>query len=379
MREPRAVAAVTRPVVVHVVEAALTGCGRHVVDLVTGVHGVEHHVVVPLPGARARTDPAVVDRLRRAGAVIHGIPMRRSITSPRNVAAVWRVRRLLRRVRADVVHGHSSIGGVVARVAGAASRVTTVYTPNGIAEGRVARLVEQALARATDDWIAVSESERARAHALGLAPRGTIAVVPNGVPPAPLAHADLRMHLGLESHTPTVGTIGRLISQKAPQDVVALFDAVAARNGAAHFVVVGEGPLEREVDARIARSAAASRIHRIPYLAGADRYVGSLDVFVLLSRFEGLPYSALEAMRAGCAVVLTDVVGNTDVVQPGRTGLLVPPGDVGAAAEAVTTLLDDPAQRARLGRAAAADVAARFDLARQLDFHRALYRRAARR
>jgi glycosyltransferase involved in cell wall biosynthesis len=86
-------------------------------------------------------------------------------------------------------------------------------------------------------------------------------------------------------------------------------------------------------------------------------------VFLLTSRFEGAPYTPLEAMRAGIPVVLTDVVGSRDAVESGVSGVLVPAGDVPALAHAVAELLSDPTRARSLGDAGRARVRESFDVA----------------
>jgi len=114
-------------------------------------------------------------------------------------------------------------------------------------------------------------------------------------------------------------------------------------------------------------------LHLIPEVPDAATTLGQLDVFVLASRFEGGPYAPLEAMRAGTPVVLTDVVGNRDVVEPGRSGFLVDEHDAVALADTVLDLLLDPELRGAIGRAGAERVRADFDVAKAGSALRAVY------
>src|SRR5207253_2530716 len=101
------------------------------------------------------------------------------------------------------------------------------------------------------------------------------------------------------------------------------------------------GPRQRQLDREVGWTGLGSRFHQIAFLANVSASLGQLDVFVLASRFEGGPYAPLEAMRAGTPVVLSDVVGNRDVVEHRRSGLLVPPADAEALATAIAELLSD--------------------------------------
>jgi glycosyltransferase involved in cell wall biosynthesis len=362
-----------RPRVLHVLEALEGGTARHVVDLVRHATDTDHEVVIPPRRVGGVTDEAAEGHLREAGAAVHHLGMRRTPWSPANAGALVRLRALVRRVQPDVVHGHSSIGGLLARLAAVGSGTPRVYTPNGVTEVRVGRWVERSVARLTDRVVAVSDSEAAAVVALGLAPAGQVVTIPNGIDLAPAPRIDLRQRLGLGPETPLVGSIARLVPQKAPLDLVAAAAAIRDAVPEARFVLVGDGALAGEVDAAVHTAGLDGAFHRISVLPGAAGALADLDVFLLTSRFEGGPYSPLEAMREGTAVVLTDVVGSRDAVEDGTTGLLVPPGQPGRAAAAVVGLLQDPARRDRLVTSARQRLAQRFDVRAMGAAHDALY------
>lgn len=352
-----------RPHVLHVLEALEGGTARHLVDVVTHATGTDHTVAVPPRRIGGATDETALPLLRAAGADVRLVEMHRTPWSPANGLALARLHRLIRHLRPDVVHGHSSIGGLLARVAAIGTGVPTVYTPNGITPVRAGVAVERMLRRTTDVLVAVSASEAELALRLGIIGRREIVVIPNGIevdPPA--SPLDLRAHLGVPPGAALIGTIARLVPQKAPEDFVAACEIIRQAAPEARFVLIGSGELEAEVESAVDRAGLRDRFVRIPALPGAAGVLGQLDVFALSSRFEGGPYSPLEAMRAATAVVLTAVVGSRDTVEDGVSGIVVPPGDPRALAEAVVALLRDPDLRRRMGRAGRARVAARFDV-----------------
>jgi hypothetical protein len=144
--------------VLHVLEAVEGGTIRHL-TYVAGYVNAEHHVVVPPERIGGLTDTTAFAAMESAGATLHFVPMRRSPTHPSNTAAILRLRRLIARNRPDVVHGHSSIGGALARVAATGSGAGRVYTPNGLLPSRGAMTLERTLGRVTDVLIASSRSE----------------------------------------------------------------------------------------------------------------------------------------------------------------------------------------------------------------------------
>jgi glycosyltransferase involved in cell wall biosynthesis len=354
--------------VLHVVEAIEGGLSRHVAQVVRHVPG-EHHVALPAERVGGFTDSTAVTTMTAAGAHLHVTPMRRSPTNFRNTIALARIRRLIRSLRPDVVHGHSSIGGAAARLAAAGTGTPRVYTPNGLLSSPAAFSIERRLGRLTEALVAVSETEAEIAARRGLARPERIVVIPNGIeledPGPPVL--DLRARLGIDGSTPLVGTIARLAPQKAPEVFVRACARVAVEVPEARFVLVGEGPLARLVAAELVAARLDGRMLHLRGVHGAATLLRQLDVFVLASRYEGGPYAPLEAMRAGTPVVVTDVTGSRDTVEHERSGLVVPPDDPVALAAAVTRLLADPPLRRRLAEAGRARLADHFDVRRMAE------------
>ena len=309
------------------------------------------------------------------GAQIDHIQMRRKIADPRNVWSVVQLRRLIRRINPSLVHAHSSIAGALVRLANLPPIVPVIYTPNGLTTERLGRSAERMLGGLATRVVAVSDSEAARARDWGVVSPDRLVVIPNGIdveppPPGP----DIRAALEIPRGTPLIGTMMRLVPQKAPEEFVRVAGAVAKRRPDARFLLIGMGPLQDLVDAEVSRQEVGSRFHQLPHLESASSVLDQLDIFVLPSRFEGGPYAPLEAMRAGTPVVLSDVIGNTDVVEHGVSGMLVGFGQTEEMADAVITLLDDPSRRKSMADAARARLYAKFDARRMGAAVEKLYR-----
>lgn len=348
--------------VLHVIEATGHGTGRHLLDLVRHVPA-DHHVVLPRqPTLRGERDPQATARaLAQLGGTVHRVPMRRQPLHPDLGRAIVGIRRLIARLRPDVVHGHATVGGTVARLA-AARRAPVVYTPNGLHPSRAVRLVERSLAPLTAAIVAVSTSERDLLLAAGAARSDQVVVIPNGIEPQAPAPSgrNLRDERGVPPAVSIVGFVGRLAPQKAPDVLVT---ATRLLPDDVHVVVVGDGPRAEAVAAQVHRADLSSRVHLLGHVEDAAALLPQFDVLVLPSRWEGAPYVPLEAFRAGVPVIATDVVGTVDVVTHEVTGLLVPRDDPVALAAAVRRVLDDDLLAAGLVRAAAEELTERFDVA----------------
>jgi glycosyltransferase involved in cell wall biosynthesis len=349
--------------VLHVVEAIEGGLARHVAQIVRHVPA-EHHVALPRQRVGGFTDGEAVATMAAAGGNLHVTPMRRSPANVRNASAVARVRHLIRTVHPDAVHGHSAVGGALARLSAIGTEARRVYTPNGLLRSRRAIAIERGLGRITDAFVAVSETEGEVAARLGVAAPERISVIPNGIelddPGPPVV--DLRARLCIDHATPLVGTIARLAPQKAPEVFIRACAQIGAAMPDARFVLIGEGPLARLVEAEIAASGLDGRLLRLGGVHGAATVLPQLDVFVLASRYEGGPYAPLEAMRAGTPVVLTEVTGSRDTIEHGRSGLFAPCDDPPALAAQVIRLLGDPALRRRLAEGGRNRLVQSFDV-----------------
>src|SRR6516225_6566313 len=292
----------------------------------------------------------------------------------RDLAAVLRLRRLLRAWAPDVVHAHGlRAGAFAALAAGPGALVVTVHNaPPAAAPARVVHAaLERLTARRADAVTWVSGDLGARMRRAGAHDAGR-AVVAAPAFPAPSAGqvAAARASFG-DGGRPAVFAAGRLTAQKG-FDV--LIDAAArwqSRRPAPVLAIAGEGPLAGELGARAGAAGVSVRFlgrrEDIPALMAAD-------VVVVPSRWEGQPLVVQEALRAGRPMVASRVGGI-----PGLTGedgaLLVPPGDAAALASAVFTVLDDRAAAARLEAAATERARALPDAGDAVDSAVALYAR----
>ncbi|MBI4560759.1 MAG: glycosyltransferase, partial [Candidatus Rokubacteria bacterium] len=132
------------------------------------------------------------------------------------------------------------------------------------------------------------------------------------------------------------------------------------------FLVVGDGELRSRLEAQVRALGLDSRVHFLGWRSDLPRVYADLDLVLLTSANEGLPVSVIEAMAAARPVVATRVGGVPDLVEDGVAGLLVPPGNPGALAEAIVTLLADPERRRDMGEAGRKRVHPAFSASRLL-------------
>jgi glycosyltransferase involved in cell wall biosynthesis len=181
-----------------------------------------------------------------------------------------------------------------------------------------------------------------------------------------------RSTLGLSDQTPLLLWVGRLDPAKG-LDVLVEAAAILNRTDAVNLAIVGDGAYRKELTGLIARHQLSERVRLLGTRSDVAGLLKAADVFVFPSRTEGLPNALLEAMAAALPVVTTAAPGCRDLIETGRTGLVVPVDDAAALASAVQRILKDPPFGIRLGRSAAEHVARNLTRRQCFDSYRALY------
>jgi glycosyltransferase involved in cell wall biosynthesis len=313
------------------------------------------------------------------------VDMCRAIRPIRDLRSFIRLYGLFKMDRPDLVHTHSSKAGFLGRLAARAAGVpAVVHTPHVFAFEQTSNdllkrallLVERIAALWADRLICVSQAERRTAVAAGVAPASKVITISNAIKlpslPRPEDRELARKELRIPNQALVVGTVAHFRKQKGLEDFIEAASGVQKDHPSAVFVLIGAG--DRSAIERLAAARGLSSSIRI--LAARPplwSYYSAMDVFVLSSRWEGLPYALLEAMASARAVVTTAVGGCTEVVSHGKTGLLTPPGDVRSMAQAISFLLQNESLRSSLGVAARASIASEYRIESRIKELEAIY------
>lgn len=343
--------------------ASTTGGGeRHVADLVSRLldHGVEVTLVAPPEGDLAELALAY-------GIPFHGIDLSAGLRPGRMTA----LRRAIVSSAPDVVHAHGSRAAFFTRLADPMAEQRVVYTFHGIhidkagSSARQTALLkaERRLVEKTARFITVSASDEESGAELGILDPARTDVVHNGIDPISLPEPGaFRREFGLSAETPLVLHVGRFDTPKNHRTLLDAWLRVADERPDARLVLIGSGPLEGAIrERRRALHLEESVIIAAPRPDITPAYADA-DMFVLPSLWEGFPYVILEAMSAGLPIVATEVNGIPEAIESGRTGLLVPPSNHYALADALVGLLGDSGRCRELGAAARQVVTSRFTL-----------------
>jgi glycosyltransferase involved in cell wall biosynthesis len=336
------------------------------VHRIRGIGGSERHLLTLLPALADRgVEVSFVGLDDPAGSPE---PFYRELTvpserlrAPRDLDPVlaWRLARTLRRTRADIVHTHLVHADVYGAVAPGAKLVSSKHNQDPFRAGSF-RHVERALGRRAAKVIAISEAvRRFCVEDVGL-PGDKVVVVPYGLDELPGAWGE---NPPLELGRPLLLSVSRLEPQKGLDTAVR---ALAELPGAT-LLVLGEGPDRGELESLASSLGVRDRLVLPGRVGNVAELYGRADMLVHPARWEGFGLALLEAMLAARPVVAARAGSAPELVEDGRTGVLVPVDDVDALVSAVSGLLADPPRAALLGRAGLERARREFSVARMAE------------
>lgn len=294
---------------------------------------------------------------------------------------IYALAKLMRERKIDIVHASSYHPSFYARIAGLLAGVPVLISHEHVVftHKRWQRvLLNKLLAPFTDCFLPVGRAVARQVIDWYGYPEAKVEVIHNGVDTLrfspPTSREDAKRKLGLDPHRLVVGMICRLDSEKGHRY---FFDAVKELRGRfdVQWLVVGMGRGE----AQVRQEAKDHGVDDVVQFLGMRRDVPDLlaafDCYVLPTLQEGFPNSVLEAMSAGCSIVVSDFPGNLEVVSDGVNGLVAPMGDSATLMHHIETLLTDSGLRTRLGTEARRHIEENFSIRRNVDKTAVLYER----
>lgn len=300
-----------------------------------------------------------------------------------DIRAIPRLRRVFRAWCPDVVHLHLARSGILGRLASVRMPHRLVYTEHNI-WSRYPRLIRHANASTfhlNHGVAAVSKAVRDQILAGLRWPPDTsrVAVIGNAVDvdqieKSALTRSDSRHRMGVPDDALVVGNIANLFARKGQEFLIMAAAEICRRDNRVRFVVIGEGDEREALERQIHRLGLEEHVLLLGAVRDAYRLLRGFDVFVLSSRFEGMPVALLEAMALGIPAVATSVGGIPEVIIQGETGIVVPPEDVSSLEAALTRFLSDAEFRRSAGEAARRRVAERYSMPAFVQAYDALYR-----
>jgi glycosyltransferase involved in cell wall biosynthesis len=348
------------------------GAERVVAEVATALQasGVETVVFVPRDG-----EGWLERQLEGSGVTVDYC----HIDRPLSPASARALAGAFRRHRIDVVHSHEFSMGVYGAWASWLAGIPHVVTMHGgryYAERLRRRLALRAAVAVSADTIAVSTTCARDISRELVIRQSRIKMIPNGVRFVPPQRVTLRHELGLRTGDRLIVALGNLYPVKGHDHLIEALALIADRHPTVHVAIGGRGDLADRLMDRARAHGLQARVHLLGLRADVAAVLAAADIFALPSLSEAMPLALLEAMFAGRPIVASDVGDVRIVLDEGRAGVLVPPGDDAALATALDRLLADAVEAHALGERAGRRARAEYDLSRMVDRYVDVYRSA---
>ena len=278
----------------------------------------------------------------------------------------------LRQLHSTVVHTHQISAlfytGPAARAAGIPLIVHTEHGKQDYAGRWRRRWLGRLAGRYARRFFCLSEDMATEIVRQRIVPRPKVRVIPNGIDIARfqtrLDPDQTRQALGIPEGARVIGTVGRLMEVKRQDLLIHSFAKIRLHEPEAHLLLVGDGPRKEELSQLAYNLGLKDCVHFAGYQAQPEKVYQLMDVFALTSRSEGMPQALIEASAAGVPVVASRVGGIPEIVEDGRTAMLVPYGNEAALTQAIAYLLTNGEVAKRMGQAARERVEKLFHIRR---------------
>lgn len=352
--------------VVHIITRMILG-GAQENTLLTcrGLHENPDYDVTLVTGPALGPEGELLSEAEGLGIKVILVPeLRRAIDPRRDWAAVRTLRRILRDIRPQIVHTHSSKAGILGRYAAHAERVpVVVHTIHGLPfhpyekgwRNALYTWLERKAARWSHRIVCVADAMTEQAVAAGVADRSKFVTVYSGMEVETFLDCDwqrraMRSRLGIRDDEFVIGKVARLFELKGYEYVIEAAKRIRDAHPNVRFLFVGDGILRERLEAQARRLGVRDWILFAGLVPASQvpTYLSAMDALVHASLREGLARVLPQALLAGKPVVSFDVDGAREVVIDGETGYLVPPKSVDGLVESLCALIEDPAKAAAM-------------------------------
>lgn len=335
-------------------------------------------------GAVDKNEKSIHERINNKGIHVEIIvSMKRNIFILNDLVSLFRLYRLIKQNKPDIVHTHTAKAGTIGRISAYLARVPIiVHTFHGHVFNnyfnkfitKIFIVIEKCLAKLTRKIIVISDSQyKDIVDTYKIASQERVKIIPLGFDLTHFDHLEkngkLKNYLGLNSKNILVGCVGRLVPIKNNRMIIRVINKLHESNDKYHLCFIGDGEERENLEA----IADPNYVHFLGWRTDLDNIYAGVDVIALTSLNEGTPVALIEAMAANVPVVSTKVGGVGDIVKDNVTGLLVKSNDVDTMCEKIELLMHDPNLRDRLIKQAREYVREKFSYQRLIKDMELLY------
>ena len=330
-----------------------------------------------------------VDRIKDKANII---PL--DLTNQLNLFNIFKIIKIIRDNNIDIVHSQGSRADFYSRIASRLTRhnnlpavvCTVQMPPEGFDVGIIKKVIYVGIDRLTERFVdrftVVSKALEKCLIETHKIPINRVKLINNGIETGEYEYNNeaaekIRAELGIEKDTVLIGTIGRLVWQKGLEYFIDAVDILSQKftdlNQNVKFLVVGEGPMRKNLEIRVKNLGLTNRVIFAGFRKDIKEILCALDLLVMASVLEGQPMILLEGMAVGKAIVATDIEGINETVVNGVSGLLAPPKNPKLLADTIISLVKDENKRRQMGINARRIVEEKFDFSKIVRQYEYLY------
>jgi glycosyltransferase involved in cell wall biosynthesis len=348
-----------------ITELAIGGAQEHMICLCDLLDKKKFYVTI-LSGTQPASESDCTEEVINKNISLSLVPqLSREINPIRDLVALFKMMTYIRKERFDVVHTNSSKAGILGRLAARWAGVPViVHTAHGWAHHNYMNkwrrkfyiMLERIAEKFTDKIVAVSELNVKKALNDKIGQQGKYCIIRSGIDIEKFTRYGIdtdkeKRKWKIDPSDKVVGSVTRLFDQKSPGDFIRMANEILKNNGRISFLLVGDGPLKRQIEAMIVEYGISKKVILTGFRSDIPELLSIMDVFVLTSLWEGLPRVLPQAMAMGVPIVATSVDGIPELVKHGQNGFMVPPEDFRALAQKTLQLIENPSLAEKMGEA----------------------------
>ncbi len=363
--------------ITYLIRQAIGGMQNHLIYLATSLKNEFEISVISPKNSRLE------QRLSKLDIPVHTIEISNNLSPVNDWLAGRKIKQVLKQAPPDILHIHSSKAALVAKIGScfsiAPKTIITVhnyltYQQSSWPISQLALWLDRKINMQASFVVCVSRDLKDSLTKLEKLPNSQAIVIHNGQPLDELLRIGSKERGNGEKKLIKILTVGRLVAFKGHEYLFKAVKLLKNRNDL-KFYLAGDGPLKKKLIELHKQLKLNNRLEMLGFIDNIKPWYAQADLFVLPSIREPFGIVLLEAMAAGLPVIATRAGGAKEIIQDGKSGVLVPPADPSALAEAICKLADDREARLRLAAAGKERVKKNFSLRRMIDETRNLYYR----
>lgn len=366
--------------VLHITQAVIGGTLEYIKLFFTNIDKEKFDVELVCPAYGP-----MKDEIEALGFKVYVIDMQREINLIKDFKTYEELKCLIRRVKPDIVHLHSSKAGVLGRLAAYKNKIPNIYNPHGWSfsmvvsnkKKKVYALIEKFCSKYCDYIINISDDEQKLAIKYNISSKDKMKVIYNGIDIKKYETFYDRKKVLNELNIPEdsfiIGMVGRITKQKSPETFIQIASKLKDKIENAYFILVGDGELKFEIEELVKKLNVNDRVRITGWTNQVSKYISIFDVGLLTSKWEGFGLVLAEYMAAQKPVVASDVGGIKNVIINDFNGILVNPDDINGFCDAIIKIKNDNELRKELKCNGYEIVNERFNIKRVVKEHEKLY------